>query len=199
MNANEIETEQKPLGQYRPKLCFYHANPKGTGSAVTMCLHPAHDDTDGCIMLKIANQLTIGNRMGPNPTFPTFDWENAVGIKLDFSDLTQMLQVFRGECESINGDKGLYHTSPLGSTSIRLRHLVDPVAGYLFEVCRYGRKEGEGEKYARMLFGPAEALGVCEAIAGSLYLVAFGIPMLVPHDTSAYQAAARDMRHAVAA
>lgn len=199
MNANEIETEQKPLGQYRPKLCFYHANPKGTGSAVTMCLHPAHDDTDGCIMLKIANQLTIGNRMGPNPTFPTFDWENAVGIKLDFSDLTQMLQVFRGECESINGDNGLYHVSPVGTTHIHLRHLAGPVVGYSFEVYRHGRKESGGEKHAGILFSPAEALGVCEAIAGSLYLVAFGIPMLVPHDTSAYQAAARDMRHAVAA
>ena len=48
------------LGSIRPSLCFYHANPKGTGSAVKMNLHPAHDYTDGCIMLKIANQMTVG-------------------------------------------------------------------------------------------------------------------------------------------
>ena len=194
MNANE--TERKPLGQYRPKLCFYHANLKGTGSAVSMNLHPAHDDTDGCVMLTIANQLAVGNRMGPNTTCSTFDWGNAMTVKLDFGDLTQMLQVFRGECESVNGEKGLYHLSPVGATSIRLRHLVDPVAGYSFEVYRHSRTEGEDDKHAGILFSPAEALGVCEAIAGSLYLVAFGIPMLVPHDTSAYQAAAKELRNA---
>ena len=196
---NEQGQEARPLGKYRPSLSFYRANPKGTGSAVQMRLHPAHDDTDGCVMLKIANQMTIGNRMGPNPTFPRFDWENAMTVKLDFNDLTQMLQVFRGECESINEGKGLYHQAPCGTTSIRLRHLVDPVSGYLLEVYRRKGRESENENRAHMLFSPAEALGICEALAGSLYLVAFGIPMLVPHDTSAYQAAAKELRNANAA
>ena len=137
-----------PLGSIRPSLCFYHANPKGTGSALKMNLHPAHDYTDGCIMLKIANQMTVGNPMGPNPTFATFDWENAMNVKLDFSDLCQMLQVFRGECESINGEKGLYHRSPVGQTSIRLKHTVDPVPGYLLEIYRSSRKGAEADGHA---------------------------------------------------
>ena len=188
-----------PLGSIRPSLSFYHPNPKGTGSAVQMRLHPAHDYTDGCVMLKISNQMTVGNPLGPNPTFAKFDWENAMTVKLDFSDLTQMLQVFRGECESINAEKGLYHRSPLGQTNIRLRHLVETAPGYLLEVYRSSRNGTGADGRACMLFNPSEALGVCEAVTGALYLVAFGIPMLVPHDTSAYEAKTREMRNATAA
>ena len=195
---NSQQQEERPLGQYRPSLACYRASPKGTGSAVKMNLHPAHDDVDGSIMLTIANQLTVGNRMGPNPTFPTFDWENAITVKLDFNDLTQILQVLRGETESINEGKGLYHRSPRGATGIRFYHLIDPVPGYALDISRKAGKEGE-ETRAHFLFSPAEALGICEAIAGSLYIVAFGIPMLVPHDTAAYRAEAKAMRHAAAA
>ena len=196
---NNDTGKQQQVGRFRPNLCFYRANAKGTGSAVRMNLHPAHDDTDGCIMLKIANQMTVGNPTGPNPTYATFDWENAITVKLDFSDLTQFIQVLRGECESINGDKGLYHRAPCGQTSIRLRHIVEPVAGYLLELYRSSRRGGAEDAHAHMLFSPAEALGICEVITGSLYLVAFGIPMVIPHDTSAYEAENRGTRNAAAA
>ena len=201
MNTNTETTPAKPLpplGSIRPSLSFYHANPKGTGCAAQLRLHPAHDYTDGCIMLKIANQMTIGNPMGPNPTYPTFDWENAMTVKLDFSDLCQMLQVFRGECESINGEKGLFHRSPLGMTHIVMRHLVEPVSGYALDIYRSSKKNAGADSHAGILFKPAEALGVCEAITGALSVVAFGIPMLVPHDTAAYREQMREMRNAAA-
>jgi len=199
MNTNTNTNERQPVGQFRPSFRFYHANPKGTGSAVKMDLHPAHDDADGCIMLTIANQKTIGNRRAEVPTFPTFDWENSICVKLDFGDLTQMLQVFRGECESINDGKGLCHVSVKGMTSIRLAHLVDPVTGYMLDISRKASRENDDGTRARFLFGNAEALGICEAIAGSLYLICFGIPMLVPHDTAAYKAEARGVRDVYAA
>jgi len=196
-----MTTQDRPqkVGQYRPNLSFYHANPKGTGSAVQMNLHPAHDDTDGCIMLKMANQMTVGDRRGPNPTFSRFDWENAMSVKLDFSDLTQILQVLRGECESINDGKGLYHVSSRGAASIKLSHLVDPVSGYMLDISRRPVGGGDAENRARMLLSPSEALGLCETIAGSLYLVSFGIPMLVPHDTAVYRAETREVHNASAA
>ena len=198
MNTETNNKTMPPPGTYRPKLAFYHASPKGTGCAATLELHPAHDDVDGSIWLCAANQMTIGNRMGPNPTFPRFDWENRICVKLDFSDLCAMLQVLRGECESVNGDHGLYHRTAKAATKIQLRHQVDPVSGYSLELYRTPAGGGE-ESHAHLLLSSAEALGLCESIAGAMYLVSFGIPMLVPHDTSAYQAAARDMRHAVAA
>lgn len=196
-NNNANARGQQPIGTYRPKLTFYHPTAKGTGCAATWALHPAHDDTDGSIWLRVANQMTVGNRMGPNPTYPRFDWENPICVKLDFSDLCAFLQVFRGECESINGDHGLYHRSASGSTSIRLRHMIDPVSGYSLELYRMPAGGGE-EMRARMLLTPTEALGLSEAIAGALYLVGFGIPMLVPHDTSAYRAQTKEVRNAAA-
>ena len=186
-----------PVGQFRPKLAFYHPTPKGTGGAAEWELHPAHDRTDGSIMLRVANQMTVGNRMGPNPTFPRFDWENAITVKLNFTDLCAFLQVFRGECEEVNGEHGLVHRSPSGLTRIRLRHLVEPIAGYSLEIYKTPAGGGDG-MHARIFMGPAEALGLCEAIAGSMYLVSFGIPMLVPHDTTAYRAQVREARNVAA-
>ena len=197
MNTDTNNKTVTPPGTYRPKLAFFHATPKGTGCAATMELHPAHDDTDGCIMMAVANQMTIGNRMGPNPTFPHFDWENRICVKLDFNDLCAMLQVLRGECESINGDHGLYHRNAKAATKIQLRHLVDPVSGYSLELYRTPAGGG-GESHAHLLLNAAEALGLCESIAGAMYLVAFGIPMLVPHDTSEYRARAREVRDVAA-
>lgn len=195
--ANETKTVPA-VGQFRPKLTFYHPNAKGTGCAVEMALHPAHDRTDGSIMMRIANQMTIGDRRGPNPTYPRFDWENTICVKLGFLDLCQFLQVLRGECETINGDRGALHRSPSGLTRIQLRHLVEPIQGYSLELYKTPANGGE-ETRAHMLLNPAEALGLCESIAGSLYLVSFGIPMLVPHDTSAYEAQTKELRNAAAA
>jgi len=185
------------MPQYRPSLRFFHANGKGTGCAVSMELHPAHDRTDGSIMVKVANQMTVGDRRGPNPTFPRFDWENAISVKLDFTDLCKMLQVFRGECESIEEGRGLYHQTVRATTRIVLRHLIEPVAGYSFELYRTPA-QGE-ETRAHIMFSPSEALGIAESIAGSLAVVSFGIPVVIPHDTSAYRAENRGVRDGVAA
>ena len=91
---------------FRPKLAFYHANSRGTGGAVSMDLHPAHGNKDGCIMMRIANQMTIGNRQGPNPTFPRFDWENAIVVKLGFDDLCQILQDLEVLCTADSTSAG---------------------------------------------------------------------------------------------
>ena len=192
MNNDTNNRVTPQVGRFRPKLAFFHANPKGTGCATTMELHPAHDDSDGCIMLSVANQMTVGNRMGPNPTFPRFDWENKICVKLDFNDLCAMLQVLRGECETINGDHGLYHRTSKASTKIQLRHLVDPVSGYSLEL--YKTPSGGGEETrAHILLSSSEALGLCESIAGAMYLVSFGIPMVVAHNTATYRREVRDV------
>ena len=79
---------------YHPRLAFYHANAKGTGCAIKMELHPASGAADGGIFCTFAAQKTVGNRLGPNSTFPTFDWTEAHTVKLAFDDLAKMQQVF---------------------------------------------------------------------------------------------------------
>lgn len=190
-NGNDIAS-----AQYRPSLSFYHPNAKGTGCALRLELHPAHDRTDGSIMLSAANQMSIGDRNGPKPTYARFDWEHKVSIKLDFSDLSKMLQVFRGETESLEEGHGLIHVSPTGKTKIMLRHLVEPVSGYSFELYRTARS-GE-ESNIHFNFRSNEALGLCESISGAMSVIAFGIPVVIPHDVSAYRAQVKESRNAAA-
>lgn len=163
----------------RPRLTLYHPNVKGTGCAMTMALHPANSTGDGYIVCSFANQLTVGNPMGPNPTFPTFDWENSVDVVLDFYALCAILQVFRGETESIGDGRGIFYKDKNCCQKIQLRHLIDPVCGYSFEVFETPAN-GSEEKHVHMLLLPAESLGICESIAGSMYLISFGKPTLVP-------------------
>ena len=186
------------VGRFRPVQAFYHPNGKGGGAAIKLELHPAHDDVDGSIMLRMANQCAVGNRNGETPTYARFDWQRAICVKLDFNDLCKMLQVFRGECESIDGDHGLYHQTARTMTKIQLRHLVEPVSGYSLEIYRNLREGGDGA-HGHFMLTTAEATGLCEAIAGSMSVICFGIPMLVAHDTSAYEAQEREFRNASAA
>ena len=160
-----------------PCLRIYHPNGKGTGCAMVMKLRPADATQDGFIDVSIANQLTVGNSMGANPTFPTFDWENCVDVVLDFDALCAILQVLRGETESIDGIHGIFHKYKECCQKIQLRHLIDPVHGYSFEVVETPANGGD-EKRVHMLLSPAESLGICESIAGSMYLIAFGVPRL---------------------
>ena len=94
MNENETRTAQ-PFVR-RTRKVFYHPNGKGTGSALQLELHPAHEDTEGSIFLTVAPQRTIGMRTADDTVHPTFDWRNAVCLKLDLMDIAQILQVLRG-------------------------------------------------------------------------------------------------------
>lgn len=189
-NSRSSAEPPKAVSFFRPKFSLYHASSKGTGCALKMVLHPAHDNTDGSIWMTLANQMTVGDRRGPNPVYPRFDWENAACVKLDFNDLCQMLQVFRGEIETIGEGKGLYHKSSRSNTQICFRHVVDPTAGYSLEVFRTPR-DGEGQHY-HFFFNMAEACGLTEALADVMGVVAFGIPVVLPHDTSAYESEQKD-------
>ena len=173
---NENTNNEAPNG--RPSLSIYKPNAKGTGAAIRLTLHPAHDDTDGSIMMSVANQMTIGNRMGPNPTFPRFDWENKATVRLGFDDLSRFLQVLRGECEEINEGKGIWHRSPVGETIIRFRHILDPISGYDLELFRRKNNEDYEMRY-HFLMTPNEAIGICEAITQAMMFVAFGIPAVI--------------------
>ena len=177
VSRKKLEAMSEGCSVNRPRLEFYHPNAKGTGCAMAMALRPADSTHSGFIAVSIANQLTVGNSMGANPTFPTFDWENSVDFVLDFDALCAILQVLRGETESIGDGHGIFHKYKDYCQKIQLRHLIDPVCGYSFGVFETKANGGE-EKRVHMLLSPAESLGICEAIASSMYLITFGKPQL---------------------
>lgn len=163
----------------RPALKFYHANAKGTGCALSLSLYPLRvgDLGSGAILATFAPQKTLGDRMATPPLYPTFDWDNnSVRVRLGFNDLAKILQVFRGETESIEDGKGLYHVTKERRQVIKLRHIVEPICGYSFEVyekCETGYDEGEHT--ARIFLLNAEAFGLSLVIEHSFAAIAFGV------------------------
>ena len=158
----------------KPKMMMVHANCKGTGCAFGFELHPAKvvdgQSVEGSIVLDVSHQMTVGNEGTP----PKFDFENTVSVRLYLQDVCKMLQVFRGECEQI--ESGILIAYEKHYTIIELRHLVDPIQGYQMTVTDRPRGgEGSDNRFV-ILFSPAEALGICEAMTGALMWMAFGDP-----------------------
>lgn len=177
---NAIMTPKSQLRRSRPLNTYYHASPKGTGTAIRFELHPAHDYTEGSLFMELAPQKSIGNpSMG---AFPTFDWENKVCVKLDKTDLSQILQVFRGMQESIQDGKGLFHRMPGSNTVIKFSHQIDPKPGYLLSVSK--RMADGQERQGHFFFNPSEAFELSLAIESSMMFITFGIPVVVYRDAA---------------
>ena len=153
----------------RPAITICHANARGTGTALRLELHPANTDSDGAILATIAPQ----NAMEP---VASFDWNNSISVRfrLCLMDLAKILQVFRGNYESIDDGKGLYHRTINGFTVVRLYHRIEPIGGYVLDVAH---KSNDGET-VRLVFSMTydEAFALAEAIDHAMLYVAFGVP-----------------------
>lgn len=186
MNSNnEIRTSTQDNCQdvtsprnYRPTLALYHANGKGTGSAVRFEVVPATGDRDGAVYMKLAQQKSVatGSNEQGNRQHATFDWQNRITVKLNFSDLCHMIPVFKGASQSIAEGKGLYHDSRAHVTIINLGVVTEPVHGFDLDVTRRPKAGSEPATRVRILFNAAEAYGLGAVLEQSLGLVAFGIP-----------------------
>ena len=157
----------------RPALAFYHANPHCTGCAVKFELHPAHDFAEGFVLAQFARQKTAGERLTDKPTYPTFGWDDRITVRLTLLDICKIIQVLRGECESIDDGKGLYHRSAKGTTKVILRHIVEPMNAYSFEVFHVGADGRNADD--RIMLSTTEALGLCLAMENSIGMISFGV------------------------
>lgn len=176
--AREFNQDRAPQQNYRPSLSFYHANGKGTGSVARFEVVPASGRRDGSVYLTLAPQKSVasGSNEQGNRQHATFDWENRVTTKLNFSDLCLMLPVFKGQATNINEGKGLYHNSRNMTTIINLSHQTDPYPGFALDVSRRNKTGAESQVRVRILFNAAEAYGLSVVLEQALGLLAFGIP-----------------------
>ena len=151
----------------RPAITICHANARGTGTALRLELHPANTDSDGSILATIAQQ----NAVKP---VASFDWKNSISVGLCLMDLAKILQVFRGNYESIDDGKGFYHRTINGCTFVRLYHRIEPIGGYVLDVAH---KPYDGET-VRLVFSMTydEAFALAESIDHAMLYVAFGVP-----------------------
>lgn len=155
----------------RPAMTMHHANPRGTGTAIRLELHPARPDADGSILATIAPQKS------PTPAAPyaSFDWDNSISVRLGFLELAKILQVFRGQYESIDDGKGIYHRTANGCTVVRLAHRIEPVGGYVLDVSH--RPNGGETVCMSFAMTYDEAFALSEAIGQAMIYVSFGVPV----------------------
>ena len=177
-NAQRTADEEAPARSYRPRLAFYHANGKGSGSAARFEVVPAGGDRDGAVFLTLAQQKSVatGSVDQGNRQYATFDWPSRVTVKLGFSDLCQMLLVFNGQAATIAEGKGLFHDSRGTTTIINLTRQTEPDPGHVLEASRRAKGDAEQAARVRIVFNAAEAFGLGAALEQTLGLLAFGIP-----------------------
>lgn len=162
---------------YRAYDAYFHASPKGTGSACKIELHPAHEDIAGSIFVEMAMQKTIGSYKDGMQIFPTFDWENKITLKLDRTDLSQIIQVLRGMRESINDGKGIFHRSARANTIIKFYHQIEPKSGYMLSA---SRKTIDGKLMGCWFFFDVdEAMTLMLSLEQSMLYVCLGIPEVI--------------------
>ena len=179
MNETTNTQSAAPAAGYRPRLSYYHASPKGSGSAINFELHPAHwsaeGNIEGSLFVSMANQKTVGVRNGSETVFPSFDWKNRLVLRLTMTDIAQIVMVFRGMQESVGEGRGIFHRSARYNTVIKFEHRIDPHPCYALEVYRKSL-DGAEQQRSFIAFSPAEAVGLSLAIEQSMSLLAFGIP-----------------------
>ena len=164
---------------YPPRLVFYHPNGKGTGCAVQFDLRPAARDREGCLFAAFANQKSVaeGSRNAPTASrqAATFNWAEKITVKLNFTDVCQLLMVLSRKASSACDGKGLFHDTGETLTIIHMSRQTEAVAGIAFEVSKK-RKNTEGTpQRSRILFTESESLGLSRLFSAILLPLAFGI------------------------
>lgn len=158
----------------KPSFTLYHANAKNTGMALRLELYPALWYEYGSILVTLAPQKTFVRNESGRP-IPIFDWENAIEFKLGILELAKILQVFRGQYESIDEGKGLFCRTRNGRAIVRLTHRIEPVVGYVLEVLHNPDDSGDVVSIHFEL-NDCEAFALSETINQSMPFVAFGVP-----------------------
>lgn len=169
---------ETPIRGFRPRLTFYHANAKGSGSAARFEITPAGRERDGAVYLTLAQQKSVASGSAEQGTrqHATFDWTNRITVKLNFSDLCQIVPVLKGVSATLTEGKGLYHESRNTVTRINLARQAEPYAGWALDVSRKGRAEADAASRVRIVFNPAEAFGLGAVLEQALGLIVFGVP-----------------------
>lgn len=158
-----------------PKLAFYHPNNAGTGSAIQIepRLNTGDSDRYNCFFLEIARQKTAAKRAATGKTPATFDWENKMTVKLDFTDVCELLTVLDGKSPAAGGTRnGLYHESEKSCTIIAFQKKPDR-EGYYLGLSRKDKGGGGDPVRLHIVLSEAEATGLRHIFQTGLFFITF--------------------------
>lgn len=157
-----------------PRLALYHPTGNGNGAALQLELRlnrPGEDRYD-CYFLEVAAQKSAPSREGERRVPATFDWENKLTVKLDFTDVCELLGVLEGRVERAGGQRnGLYHENGKCCTIITFQKSPEK-AGYFLAL---SRKDKEGGQVVRtqMVLSEPEGIGLRCLFQSGLFFMTY--------------------------
>lgn len=156
------------------RLSYYHPTATGGGSALQLELKLNRRDGErcGCFFLEMAAQKSAGSRQGGSRTPATFDWENKLTVKLEFSDVCELLAVLEGRQERAGGTRnGLYHETDKACTVIALSRNAEK-GGHWVGLSRKDKATGQLTRMQMGLSEP-EAVGLRSVFQAGLFFMTF--------------------------
>ena len=166
-------------GNQRGRVTFYHANAKGTGTAlqVELRLNRNGESRQNCMFFDMARQKTAATRDESGRTPATFDWAGKVTVKIDFPDICELLTVLEGRCDHVGGTRdGLYHEAGNANTIISFKRNAEP-AGYALGISKRS-KAGDPIFRGQIVLSDPEGIGLRCLLQGSLFPMTLGSAML---------------------
>jgi hypothetical protein len=167
---NQNETAAR---NYPQPLRFYHPSTNGRGAA--MQIEPRFstggDDRYNCFFLELAAQQTPPHQVDGKRVPATFNWQEKLAVKLDFSDICELLVVLEGKSEKVGGARGgLFHQTSTANTIISCQRADQ--GGFLIGL---SRKEADSAQAKRItiVLSEAEALGLRHVLQSSLFFLSF--------------------------
>lgn len=146
----------------RESITILHPNSIGAGRALEV-YRISEVPTD--IMFRIFPQKESDDE------YPNYNAECSVGFTADWRNLSEILMVFRGECESLGDGRGISYTSDHGWSKLMLRHVIEPVHCYMLEIYE---SRSDVERHWDFQLSVTEALGLSLIIEGVLHHTLIG-------------------------
>lgn len=175
MQTSQTATGRDGGAHARGRVAFYHPNGKGTGTALQVELRISRNGEDryNCMFFEMARQKTAAVKTENGRKPATFDWESKVTVKLEFTDICELLTVLEGKADHAGGaHDGIYHEAGNANAIIAFKRNTEP-PGYLFGISKR-TKAGEPLFRGQLVLGEAEAIGLRCLLQSSLFHMTLG-------------------------
>ena len=169
MEAASAEAATRRI--YKQPLTLFHPNTKGTGAAIRLepRINTREGDNYNCFFLEMARQKSSPNAGEGDSRAASFDWQNKITVKLNFTDLCEFLAVLEGKAAQAGSKRdGLYHRN--GDTSTLITFSPQESGGYAIGLSR--KRAGDEEpSRVRMILSEIEAVGLRHILAVGLFFI----------------------------
>lgn len=173
------ETDSKTGTAWEQKLALYHPNSAGSGAALQLepRLNRSPGDHYNCFFLDMASQKSASEVRDGKRIPATFNWDRKLTVRLDYTDICELLAVLEGIQPQAGGKRnGLFHSTGNGSTVISFQKNTDH-GGYGLALSRKAIGD-ESAIRITMLLSEVEAVGLRALFKTGLFFVLFHTHLL---------------------